>query len=332
VDPTRVPRAQGTALGVRVALIGAEMTPVAKVGGLGDVMGALPEALARRGHEVVVFLPRYRDLALPAPPRERGRIEVPFGPRAEPGVVLEAVIPGRQARLVLIDHAGDARFFDRPGIYDDPRGGRGYPDNGERFVFFSRACLEAMRLLGGVWDVLHANDHQTAMAPCMMRAQYRGDMVFARTGSLFTIHNLGYQGMYPPALIERAGFSVDQVRPGSPFEFWGQLNLMKAGILFADAVSTVSPRYAQEIQSQGEQGFGLEGVLAERSRDLVGILNGIDTRVWDPAHDPHLPAHYGPADLAGKARCREALAARAGWTRAHDGWPFVGLFSRLVDQ
>jgi starch synthase len=316
----------------RVALLGAEMTPLAKVGGLGDVMCALSEALARRGHDVTVLLPAYRDLALSELPREVARLEVPFGSAPEHAALLEASLPGRRARVHLVNHLGRARYFDRPGVYDDPASGRGYADNGERFLFFTRACMEVLKRLGGAWDVVHANDHQTAFAACFLRSHYRDEYAFAGTGSLFTIHNLGYQGMHPPALLERAGYAEALVRPGSPFEFWGQLNLMKVGVMFADLVSTVSPRYAREIQNSAEQGFGLEGVLAQRRRDLVGILNGIDTEAWDPRRDPHLPAHYGPEELAGKRDCRAALLARAGWAGNAEHWPVAGVISRLADQ
>ncbi len=316
---------------MRVVMMGAEMTPLAKVGGLGDVLGALSETLARLGHEVVVLLPAYRTLALPEPARSLDRFQVPFGTATEPAELLEAPLAGRRARTLLIDHLGPARFFDRAGIYDDPATQLAYHDDAERFLFFTRACLEVLRRLGGRWDVLHANDHQTAFAPCFLRTHYRDEPAFAGTGSLFTIHNLGYQGIHPLRLLDLAGLGLEQRRAGGPFQSWGRLNCMKVGVSFADLVSTVSPGYAREIQTV-EQGFGLEGILAARGADLVGILNGIDVEAWNPETDPHLPAHYTVERLEGKRRCRETLLGLAGWQDRDPAWPVAGVISRLAEQ
>src|SRR5205814_8343840 len=158
-------------------------------------------------------------------------------------------------------------------------------------LFCARAALEGLSRLGERVDILHAHDHQAAWAPCFLRTQLAERRVFRETATIFTIHNLGYQGIHDPWVLGLAGFGRELFYPAGPFEFWGRVNYMKVGLAFADMISTVSPRYAVEIQSSGEYGFGLEGVLTRRSGDLRGILNGIDDRTWDPATAPLLPAH-----------------------------------------
>jgi starch synthase len=179
-------------------------------------------------------------------------------------------------------------------------------------------------------DVLHAHDHQTAWGPCFVRTHKAGQPRFRDTATVFTIHNLGYQGLYDPWVLALAGFPPSQFFPGSPFEFWGRVNFMKVGLSFADMLSTVSPRYAREIQSSGEFGFGLEGLLARRGGQLRGILNGIDDREWNPEIDPLIPAHYVSVQDEGKRRCRAALALKCGFPS--DPKPIVGMVSRLVEQ
>jgi starch synthase len=332
-----------------------EMTPLAKVGGLGDVVGALAAEQARRGHKVTVALPAYRALAVP-PGWARRRlpaVEVPWGlgheaagfelvipPASDPGADGTAqggnggdgpTEPGGSLQVLLVDHLGERRFFDRAGIYDDPMRGRSYPDGPERFLFFARATMEALARRGEPIDVLHAHDHQAAWVPCFARTHFAADPVFARTATVFTIHNLGYQGIHDPWVLGLAGFGRELFYPAGPFEFFGRVNDMKVGLAFADLLSTVSPTYAREIQGGGELGFGLEGVLQRRAGDLRGILNGIDDVTWDPGRDRFLPHHYDRDHPDGKARVRGALREECGFPEAPD-WPLVGIVSRLVDQ
>jgi starch synthase len=309
------------------------MAPFAKVGGLADVVAALSAEQVRRGHRVLVALPKWRDLALP----ERWKlsdlsgIRVPWGMGEEPARFAIAEGASDQPSILLVDHAGDRRFFQRPGFYDDPQTREGYPDNAERFLFFTRAALEAIKGFGEPFDVLHAHDQQAAWAPCLMRTHDADDTAWQGTATVFTIHNLGYQGIVDPWVLGLAGFPRSTFFSASPFEYHGRVNFMKVGILFADLVSTVSPTYAREIQSSGEFGYGLEGVLRRRTGDVRGILNGIDDREWDPATDPWLPAHYDVARLDGKATCRRALALESGFPIDPD-WPLVGMVTRLVEQ
>jgi starch synthase len=323
-----------------IAHIASEMTPIVKVGGLGDVVGALAAEQARRGHRVTVVLPAYRSADL-RPLGERRRIgacELPWGVTREPATFDLYQPPGPaggdpagRLRVLLVDHAGERRFFQRAGVYDDPGSGEGYPDNGERYLFFARAAIEGLKRLGEPFDVLHAHDHQAGWVPCLVRTHEAGHPALAGAATVFTIHNLGYQGIHDVWALGLAGFGRELFYPQSPFEFWGRVNYMKVGIAFADMISTVSPRYAVEIQSSGEYGFGLEGVLARRSGDLRGILNGIDDAYWDPARDAYIPHPYDREHPAGKWKNRVALMQECGFPAQTD-WPLVGMVSRLVDQ
>ncbi len=316
-----------------IAHLASEMAPFAKVGGLGDVVAALAAEQVSRGHRVLIVLPRYRDLRIPAgwKTHDLGGTLVPWGMGQEPARFTIAESPGGATRMLLVDHAGERRFFDRPGIYDDPVTHEGHPDNAERFLFFSRAALEGLKGFDEHFDVLHAHDQQTAWVPCFVRTHEADEPAFDGVATVFTIHNLGYQGVVDPYLLSVAGFARELFYAQSPFEYWGRLNFMKVGIVFADLVSTVSPTYALEIQTNGEQGCGLDGVLRRRTGDVRGILNGIDDHVWDPAHDVFLDAHYDRDHLEGKAGARTSLALSCGFPLDPD-WPVVGIVSRLVDQ
>jgi starch synthase len=327
--------------------VASEMTPLAKVGGLGDVVGALSAEQARRGHDVIVALPAYRSLALPAQwtrravdgcdlawglGRETAGFEIAEPPPSETtSAGTSGGVAAGSLRVLLVDHLGERRFFDRPGIYDDPMRGQSYPDAAERFLFFARAALEALSRMGRPVDVIHAHDHQAAWAPCFVRTQLAERPVFRDTATIFTIHNLGYQGIHDSWVLGLAGFGRELFYPAGPFEFYGRVNDMKVGLSFADQLSTVSPRYAREIQSGGEFGFGLEGVLQRRSADLRGILNGIDDVVWNPAGDRYLPERFDRERPEGKERVKATLRKECGFPATPD-WPLIGTVSRLVDQ
>jgi starch synthase len=334
----------------RIVHVSSEMTPLAKVGGLGDVVGALSVEQARRGHDVVVALPGYRSLAIPLgwtrrrlPPRE-----VPWGLGQEPagfellepprranggaGPEADGAAPGPGSlRVLVVQHLGDRRFYDRNGIYDDPALGQSFPDSAERFMFFARAALQGLAGMGERFDILHAHDHQAGWAPCFVRTHLAADPAFAGAATVFTIHNLGYQGIHDSWVLALAGFGRELFYPTAPFEFFGRVNDMKVGLVFSDLLSTVSPRYAREIRTSGEFGFGLEGVLQRRADDLRGILNGIDDAAWDPARDRFLPHAFDRDHPEGKARVRAALRESCGFPENPD-WPLVGTVSRLVDQ
>jgi len=317
--------------GYRLAFSAAEAVPFAKAGGLGDIAGALPLRLQAMGHEVSVFLPLYRLVDRERFPLEEvlsGRLET-FERASASGFTLRRLRKGAGPSFFFVDAPA---YFDRPGLYTDPETGKGYPDDGERFLFFSLAVLESLALLGKPVDVLHANDFHTGLQPALLEQRYRHHDALSSTASVYSIHNLAYQGIYPESLLPLTGLSERELQPGSPFEFWGRLSFMKAGIELTDLVSTVSPTYAREICGDPEFGCGLEGVLAGRGEDLVGVLNGIDTEIWSPESDPLIDTNYSADDpFPGKEANKRALLREFGLAY-HPERPVFGVVSRLVSQ
>ncbi|MBK8231437.1 MAG: glycogen synthase GlgA [Candidatus Eisenbacteria bacterium] len=319
-------------MSLEIAIASAEMYPYAKVGGLGDVVAALAKELDRMGHRVTVFLPRYaafttgkwKDLPFEA----RGTVEAWIGDRMERADLTTAVIPGSNVRLALIGHDG---YYARENPYVDPRTGRDWPDNDRRFVFFSKAVLDAMETLDYSPDVLHLNDYQTGLMAAILRETLKGRPRYDRMGTLYSIHNMGYQGVFGREILPLLGLDQSLAAPMGPLEFYDKINFMKAGIVYADLVNTVSERYAEEIQSTAEHGFGLEGVLRARRADLLGILNGIDTEVWNPSTDKLIPFNYDGSDLEGKAANKIRLLETMELP-VEPQVPLIGVISRLVSQ
>lgn len=316
-----------------VVMLAAEAVPYVKVGGLGDVVGALPKYLEKLGARPMILLPAYKDIQHEPhdvrPYEAVPGFDVPMGPDWVHAKICRTRLPETGIDVFLIDCP---QYFQRDGIYDDPESREGFLDNMERYIFFVKAALEFLPRLGRPVDILHCHDSQTALAPGLLRVRLQQNPFYERTGSLFTIHNLAYQGIYPKEALYWAGVDYRFHYPASPFEFWGKVNLMKVGIECADRVSTVSERYALEIQSSPEFGYGLEGVLRARKHDLIGIINGIDYKDWSPATDPLIPAHFSSRNLAGKARCKTELLKLFGFDPGQDGIPLVGIVSRLADQ
>lgn len=305
----------------RILMAASEMTPFAATGGLGDVLGALPPALAALGVQVHVVLPAYRTPAIAAAGGvAHTTLLVPHGDRLR-----EAGLRTLRHRDVAVSFVVADEYFDRQGLYGDHAGDFG--DNAARFTFFAQAVTALVARLDPPPDVVHCHDWQAALVPALLRTA--ADQRLARIPTAFTIHNLGYQGVFPPNVWPLTGLDR-RYFASSHLEFHGQVNLMKAGLVFADALTTVSPRYAQEIQTP-EHGHGLDGVLRERHAVLRGILNGIDDRRWNPARDPHLAATYSAADLAGKAACKEALQ-RAYGLPVNPHVPLIGMVTRLAEQ
>ena len=310
---------------MRILFAASEVVPFAKTGGLADVAGALPKALRKLGHDVRVVLPRYRivDAAGHRLTPLLDAVAVPVAGRVERAAILEGRIPPDvPAYFVRCD-----RYFDRDGLYQVQ--GVDYPDNAERFAFFSRAILELARALDLRPEVIHCHDWQTGLVPVYLRTLYANDPALAPAGVLFTIHNMGYQGLFPPEALDSFGLGRDMFTPGG-IEFYGRVNLLKAGLVFSDLLNAVSRRYSREIQTE-EFGLGLDGVLRARSKDVFGILNGIDQEEWDPATDQYLAARYDHRDLAGKAACKADLQRAVG-LRADPAAPLFGVISRLAEQ
>lgn len=303
---------------MRILFVASEAVPFAKTGGLGDVAGSLPPALARLGHDVRVVIPRYGSIDPAAFGLKRvAAIQVPLASWQERCDVLA----GRTEGNVTVYFINKDVYFDRPGLYGTSRGD--YPDNAERFIFFSRAVPELSSALRFKPDIIHCNDWQTGLVPLYIRKTSG-----KRPSTVFTVHNLGYQGLFWHWDMRLTGLGWEEFTPEG-IEFWGKISFLKAGLVSADTITTVSPTYAREIQTP-EYGHGLEGVLAKRSADLQGILNGIDFRSWDPARDQSLPAVYSAARPGGKQKCRQALRERLSLPPA--GGPVLSLVTRIVDQ
>ncbi|SHG28761.1 glycogen synthase (ADP-glucose) [Desulfacinum infernum DSM 9756] len=312
---------------LKVLFCASEATPFAKTGGLADVAGALPKALSALGCDVRLLLPLYpsaREAAAPLEP-VREWIPIPVGVHTYHGHLWKAADTNGPAVYFLEKD----EFFHRPHLYAHPLRGD-YEDNAERFILLSRAVYPLCRHLGWTPHILHLNDWQTATAAAYLHFHWRHDPAFASTRSLLTIHNLGYQGLFPGSFFGLTGlppdaFSVDGM------EFWGQVNFLKAGLVYSHGLTTVSPRYSREIQ-EPENGFGLDGVLRNRSADLRGILNGIDTSVWDPRTDPHLPAHFDAEHLSGKTECKKQLLREMGFPGEALDRALCVVISRLAAQ
>ena len=314
-----------------VAFITAEAAPYVKVGGLADVAGALPAALAQQSTRITVILPAYQSIQWDEHSITplKGGLHVDVGDRSIEFGLLEAASPSEGVRVILI---GQDEYFAREGVYTDPSSGDGYADNAERFVFFTLAALETLRELGEPVEIVHCHDHHTALAPAYLKLRYRQDPILGRASSVYTLHNLGYQGAYGPEVLDLTGFGRDQFFAGSPFEHNGHVNFMKVGVSFADRVNTVSQNYAREICTSNELGAGLGEVLRARGRDFQGILNGIDVNEWNPAADPALPTAYSVDDMAGKLDAKRLLFELTSLDPARIDAPLVGMITRLVDQ
>jgi len=318
---------------LRVLMVAAECAPFAKVGGLADVLGALPVALEKLGVSVTIAIPRHRVIDVqafgfqPLPLPDDARVSLGF--QSFPYEIHQGRLPRSSVEVFLI---GNNRFFDRPGIYVDSSTGSDYPDQAERWIFFQRATMEFFKSRSPAPDILHCHDHQTGLLPAYLSRFHRMDNGFKGTRSMFTIHNIGYQGLFPRDVLFRAGFGDSEFYPMSPFEFYGVVNFMKAGIEYADLITTVSPTYAREIQESSEFAFGLEGVLRGRGRRLLGILNGIDDELWDPKKDPLIPNKYSKTNLVGKLENKKALLQKYNLDPTHMDWPVLAMISRIEAQ
>src|ERR1700730_16871556 len=308
---------------MHIVFAASECVPFSKTGGLADVVGALPRALVSSGHQVTIYLPRYRQTQLKDAQTVVSSITVPFDDRYR----FCSVVRGGKHSGVQFYFIDYPRFFDREGLYGTSAGD--YPDNAERFALFSRAVLEGTKVLG-VPHVFHCHDWQSALLPVLLRTQYAEDPAFREVATVFTIHNMGYQGLFPPDTLPLLTLPWDLFTI-SKMEFFGNVNFLKGGLIYADFVTTVSKKYSQEIQTT-EFGFGLEGVLRARASTVTGILNGVDYEEWSPQTDKFIVARYSPKDLTGKAKCKQDLLAAFEMTNADLRLPVIGIVSRFVAQ
>jgi starch synthase len=303
---------------LKILFVAAECAPFVKTGGLGDVVGALPKALARDGLDVRVVVPLYAGMHWREFESLEGILSVPMGRSTAHGAVRLARLPGSEVPIYFIEHRG---YFDRPFLYGPP--GQAYADNIERFAFLSRASLVLADAIGFIPDVVHAHDWQAGLVPVYINTVCWGKPLHG-SASVFSIHNLDYQGAAGPGAMSVTGLGVEHFN-SREFEHFGTFNIMKAALGHATLLSTVSPTYAREIQTPA-YGAGLDGVLRGRAGDLRGILNGIDEEEWNPATDPHIAAHYDIDDL-----CKAALQREAGLPVRPD-LPMLGVVSRLIRQ
>lgn len=311
---------------MNILIATSEVAPFSKTGGLADVCCELPRALDKLGHQPIVFTPAYRQVRKSAASLEPTDVtfEIPIGSKVMIGHLLKGSIPGSNVPIYFVDQP---EYFDREQLYQES--GQDYRDNCERFVFFSRAVMEAIRLLDLPVDVIHCNDWQTSLIPALLRIEYQHARGYEDIVALMTIHNMAYQGQFWHWDMLLTGLDWKYFN-WKQMEFWGNLNLMKTGLVFADAISTVSARYAQEIQH--DLGCGLEGVLRQRSASLFGINNGVDYEIWNPATDQQLAANYSVDNWReGKAVCKAALQSEFGLPTEPE-MPLIGLIGRLADQ
>lgn len=307
---------------MHIAFAASECVPFSKTGGLADVVGALPPALAALGNRVTVYLPKYRQTKLADPRTVLRSITVPFDDRYRFCSVLDGGTHSG-VQFYFIDYPP---FFDREALYGTPAGD--YRDNAERFALYSRAVLESSKILG-VPDVFHCHDWQAALLPVLLRSVYSEDPAFRDVSCVFTIHNMGYQGLFPPDILPLLMLPWDLFTV-TRMEFYGNVNFLKGALVFSDFITTVSKKYSQEIQT-AEYGFGLEGVLRGRSAVVTGILNGVDYNEWSPQKDKFIVAHYSPEDLSGKLQCKQDLLSQFGIS-SDMNVPVIGIVSRFAAQ
>jgi len=310
-----------------VVYCSSEVAPFSKTGGLGDVAGALPKALAKLGVEPVCFSPLYACV------RERAEadlqdtgvtVRIPIGLNVVEGRILRSRLPGSKVPIFFVEHDG---YFNRANLYND--GHNDYADNCERFTFFCRAILEAVESLDLKPDIIHCNDWQTGLIPVYLKKIYRYVSERFRARSVITLHNVSYQGRFWHLDVPLLGLGWD-IFNWRELESYGKISFLKGGIVFSDAINTVSPTYAREIQHyDGAEGLG--PVLQQRARDLCGILNGIDVDEWDPARDPRIAENYSRGRLRGKKGCKRALQKELGLADSPDV-PLVSIVSRFAPQ
>jgi len=317
---------------LNVLFVSSEVFPFAKTGGLADVSGALPIALKELGHDVRIFMPRYRQISdrkfVLRDVIRLQNLSVKMGGRTYVFDIKSAFLPNTKVQVYFLDYKP---FFDRDGLYVDPKTAQDYPDNAERFALFSKAAIEILNILHWHADVIHCNDWQSALVPAYLKTAYAEDPFYKSVRTLLTVHNIGYQGNFPAEVLGKVDLPAELFYPTGPIEFYGQVSFLKAGLSFANKINTVSPTYAKEIQESPEYGMGMEGVLQSRSKDVFGILNGVDYSVWDPSVDELIPVKYSSKNLEQKLENKKALLAELGLA-FNPAVPTIGSISRLADQ
>ena len=310
---------------LKILFASSEVTPFAKTGGLADVSASLPAAIASLGHQVRIVMPMYRSVmegAFKLKPLGR-LLEVPL--RGQ--LLKDKVFYLEIGHNLLIYFLKRDKFFDRRMLYGTSEGQ--YPDNPDRFIFFTRGILHLGKLIGFQPDVFHCNDWQTSLLPVYLKSLYKDDPFFRNSRTIFTLHNLAYQAIFPKEYMVISGLPLFLFSTKS-LECYGKMNFIKGGIVFSDIITTVSVKYAQEIQTP-KHGHGLDGFLRDRSDDIYGVLNGVDYNEWNPEIDPHISANYNAKDLSGKKKCKEELM-KIFKLKGQAETPVIGMITRLAEQ
>lgn len=318
---------------INILFVASEVDPFAKTGGLADVSSALPKAIKEQGHEIRIMLPRYRFIS------ERKfklhdiirlkDIPIPVGNDTALGNVKSSFISNLKEK-VQVYFLDNEKYFGRDGVYQSPTSKKDYKDNDERFVFFCRGVLETLKRLGWQPDIIHCNDWQTGLIPAYLKTLYADDPLFKNVKTIFTIHNMAYQGSFPFETFEKSNLPKDAFK-AEGVEAYGKFNFLKAGLVYADTITTVSEKYAHEICDSDEYGAGLNGLLHTRKKDLRGILNGIDTHIWNPLSDEHIFRKYDIKSIDAKVDNKRALLRKFGLA-FEETTPVIGAISRLVEQ
>lgn len=318
---------------INILFVSSEVDPFAKTGGLADVSSALPKAIKEQGHEIRIMMPRYRFIS------ERKfklhdiirlkDIPVPVGSDSPLGNVKSSFISNLKEKVQVYFLDND-KYYGRDGVYQSPTSKKDYKDNDERFIFFCRGVLETLKRLGWQPDIIHCNDWQTGLIPAYLKTIYLGDPLLQNVKTIFTIHNMAYQGAFPFESFERSKLPKDTFRSES-VEAYGKFNFLKAGLVYSDTITTVSEKYSHEICDSDEFGAGLNGVLHTRKKDLRGILNGIDYTIWNPLSDQHIYRKYDIKSIDAKVENKRALVTKFG-LEFDETIPVIGGISRLVEQ
>lgn len=318
---------------LNILFLSSEVDPFAKTGGLADVSSALPQAIKELGHEIRIMMPRYRFIS------ERKfklhdiirlkEIHVPIGKNFEVGNVKSSFISNLKEK-VQVYFLDNANYFGRDGIYQSPVGKKDYKDNDERYIFFCRGVLETLKRLGWQPDIIHCNDWQTGIVPVYIKTLYSSDEFFKSIKTVFTIHNMAYQGAFTTESFEKSGLPKSVFRPEGA-EAYGKFNFLKTGLYYSDSITTVSERYAEEICTSDEYGAGLNGLLTKRKKDLKGILNGIDYQIWNPVADEYIYRKFDIKSIDAKLDNKKALLNRFN-IPYKEGVALIGGISRLVEQ
>jgi starch synthase len=317
----------------KILFVTSEVVPFVKTGGLADVSAALPQMLAELGHEVRIVVPKYgavddRKFKIHEVVRLKD-LHMDIGGKDVIFSLKSCFLPGQKVRVQIYFLDNQEYFGSRNSLYVDPVSGDDYPDNDERFILLSNAVFELISKLGWIPDIIHCNDWQTGLIPAYLKTVHKDDAQFSQFKTVFTIHNLAYQGIFPKSSFKKIGLP-EELNSEKGLEIYGKINFMKSGLMFADVINTVSETYANEIRTDEELGAGLKQVLAKRKNDLYGIINGIDTKVWNPEKDKHLPKKYSAQNLINKVINKQALAEKFGF-KFDENIPIIGIISRLYN-